>query len=120
MLESVTYSIRIPDTRVLYAVIEATALDPTASAGVKKEAEANLAWNGTWDQLSGINKSVMLAVGTDDILTPPNVTHQIAGQINGSWLVEFKDLPHIGSGYAPVEYGETTLNFLGVNESPPY
>ena len=62
----------------------------------------------------------MLAVGTDDILTPPNVTHQIAGQINGSWLVEFKDLPHIGSGYAPVEYGETTLNFLGVNESPPY
>lgn|SRR5208283_4436985 len=120
VLESVTYSIRIPDTKVLYALIEATALNPTASAGVKKEAEANLAWNGTWDQLSGINKSVMLAVGTDDILTPPNVTHQIAGQINGSWLVEFKDLPHIGSQYAPVEYGETTLNFLGVNESPPY
>ncbi|MGA2104206.1 MAG: alpha/beta hydrolase [Methanoregula sp.] len=120
VLESVTYSIRIPDTKVLYALIEATALNPSSSAGVKNEAEANLAWNGTWDQLSGINKSVMLAVGTDDILTPPNVTHQIAGQINGSWLVEFKDLPHIGSRYAPVEYSETTLNFLGVNESPPY
>jgi len=120
VLESVTYSIRIPDTKVLYALIEATALNPPSSAGVKNEAEANLAWNGTWNQLSGINKSVMLAVGTDDILTPPNVTHQIAGQINGSWLVEFKDLPHIGSRYAPVEYSETTLNFLGVNESPPY
>ena len=120
VLESVTYSIRIPDTKVLYALIEATALNPSSSAGVKNEAEANLAWNGTWNQLSGINKSVMLAVGTDDILTPPNVTHQIAGQINGSWLVEFKDLPHIGSRYAPVEYSETTLNFLGVNESPPY
>ncbi|MGB8219872.1 MAG: alpha/beta hydrolase [Methanoregula sp.] len=120
VLESVTYSIRTPDTRVLYALINATALNPTASEGVKEEAEANLAWNGTWDQLSGINKSVMLAVGTDDILTPPNVTHQIAGQINGSWLVEFKDLPHIGSRYAPVEYGETTLTFLGNNETPPY
>ena len=105
---------------MLYAVIEATALNPSSSEGVKNEAEANLAWNGTWDQLPGINKSVMLAVGTDDILTPPNVTHQIAGQINGSWLVEFRDLPHIGSRYAPIEYGETTLDFLGVNESPPY
>ena len=93
VLESVTYSIRIPDTKVLYAVIEATAFNQSAPAGLKNEAEANLAWNGTWDQLSGINKSVMLAVGTDDILTPPNVTHQIAGQINGSWLVEFKRPP---------------------------
>jgi pimeloyl-ACP methyl ester carboxylesterase len=120
VLESVTYSIRTPDTRVLYAVIAETARDPSASEGVKKEAEANLAWNGTWDQLSSINKSVMLAVGTDDILTPPNVTHQIAGQINGSWLVEFKGLPHIGSGYAPMQYGKTTLTFLGNNETPPY
>ena len=103
MLESVTYSIRIPDTRVLYAVIEATALDPTASAGVKKEAEANLAWNSTSNQLTG-DQQERDACGfvNDDILRRPNVTHQIAGQINGSWLVEFKDLPHMGSGYAPV------------------
>jgi pimeloyl-ACP methyl ester carboxylesterase len=120
VLESVTYSIRIPDTIVLYGLIESTAVNPNASAGVKNEAEANLAWNGSWDRLSGINKSVLLLVGSDDILTPPNVTHQIAGQISGSWLVEFKDLPHVGSHYAPVEYGKTTLNFLDVNQSPPY
>jgi pimeloyl-ACP methyl ester carboxylesterase len=60
VLESVTYSVRTPDTRVLYALINATALNPTASEGVKEEAEANLAWNGTWDQLSGINKSVKI------------------------------------------------------------
>jgi hypothetical protein len=44
----------------------------------------------------------------------------MAGQINGSRLVRFKDLPHIGSKYAPVEYGENALSFLGTNESPPY
>lgn len=120
VLESVTYSIRLPDTIVLYGLIESTAINPNSSAGVKNEAEANLAWNGSWDGLSGINKSVLLLVGSDDILTPPNVTHQIAGRINGSWLVEFKDLPHVGSHYAPVEYGKTTLNFLDVNQSPPY
>jgi len=120
VLESVTYSVRIPETIVLYDLIEKTATDPNASAGAKMEARANLAWNGTWDQLSGINKSVLVSVGSEDILTTPGVTHQIAGQIKGSWLVEFKGLPHVGSHYAPVEYGTTTLTFLGVNQTPPY
>jgi len=42
----------------------------------------------------------------------------MARQINGPWLVRFKGLPHAGSRYAPVEYGENALNFLGMNESP--
>lgn len=54
------------------------------------------------------------------ILTPQAVAVQIAGQINGSWLVRFRDEPHVGSRYAPVEYGENALNFLCMNESPPY
>jgi hypothetical protein len=60
----------------------------------------------------------MLVVGTADVLTPEAVTVQIAGQINGSWLVRFKGLPHVGSHYAPVEYGNNALYFLGTNESP--
>ena len=62
----------------------------------------------------------MLVVGTADVLTPQPVTYQMAGQINGSWLVRFKDLPHFGSKYAPFEYGANALAFLGNNESPPY
>ncbi len=120
VLDSVTYSIRIPQTKLLLDSIEASAVDPTKSEGVHKEAQANLAWNGSWDGLSGIHKDVMLVVGTVDVLTPEPVTVQIAGQINGSWLVRFKDLPHVGSHYAPVEYGENALAFLGNNESPPY
>ena len=42
----------------------------------------------------------------------------MAGQINGSWLVRFKGLPHVGSHYAPVQYGETAVYFLGTNVSP--
>jgi pimeloyl-ACP methyl ester carboxylesterase len=60
----------------------------------------------------------MLIVGTADDLTPDTISVQMAGQIKGSWLVRFKDLPHVGSHVAPVEYGETALTFLGMDESP--
>jgi pimeloyl-ACP methyl ester carboxylesterase len=121
ILDSVTHSIRIPETRLLYYAITSTlAPNSTQPEGVRKEAEANLAWNGSWDHLSGIQQDTMLVVGTADIMTPENVTVQIASQINGSWLVRFKGLPHVGSHEAPVEYGENALNFLGMNESPPY
>jgi len=120
VLDSVTYSIRIPQTKLLLEVIEVSGVDPAKPEGVHRESQANLAWNGSWDGLSGIHKDVMLVVGTSDVLTPQPVTLQIAGQINGSWLVRFKGLPHDGSNYAPVEYGNNALAFLGMHESPPY
>ena len=118
VLDSVTYSIQLPQTKLLLDSIKESAVDPTKPEGVHKEAQANLAWNGSYNGLSGINKDVMLVVGTKDVLTPESVTVQIAGQINGSWLVRFKGLPHDGSLYAPVEYGENALYFLGMDESP--
>jgi pimeloyl-ACP methyl ester carboxylesterase len=118
VLDSTSYSIRIPETKKLLGSIEAAATNPTLSEGIHKEAQANLAWNGSYDDLSGIQKDVMLVVGTKDVLTPDAVSVQIAGQINGSWLVRFKGLPHVGSHYAPVEYGENALTFLGMDESP--
>ncbi|MBP1927795.1 pimeloyl-ACP methyl ester carboxylesterase [Methanolinea mesophila] len=120
ILESATYDVRIPETKLLFDLIRLAALDPSQTAGVHREAEANLVWNGTWNGLSGINKSVMLVVGTNDLFTPQAVSVQMAGQINGSWLVRFKDEPHVGSRFAPVEYGEAALDFLCMNESPPY
>lgn len=118
VLDSVTYSIRVPETTLLFTIINQTASDPTQTAGVREEAQANLAWNGSWASLSGIDKDVMLVVGTGDVLTPEPVTVRMAGQINGSWLVRFKGLPHVGSHYAPVEYGENALDFLGMDQSP--
>jgi len=66
-----------------------------------------------------IQKNVILVVGTSDILTPQLVTARMAGQINGSWLERYNDLPHIWSRDAPVQYGENTLDFLGREEHPP-
>lgn len=118
ILDSVAYSIRLPETRLLFEIIESEAFNASTPYGIRKEAQANLAWNGSYDDLSGIEKDVMLVVGTEDILTPQAVAAQMAGQIDGSWLVRFKGLPHVGSHYAPVEYGKNALDFLGMDQSP--
>jgi pimeloyl-ACP methyl ester carboxylesterase len=118
ILDSVTYSIQIPETKRLLATITSAATDPDMSDGIHKEAQANLDWNGSYPFLSGIQKDVMLVVGTNDVITPDAVAVRMASQINGSWLVRFKGLPHVGSHYAPVQYGENALTFLGMDESP--
>ncbi|MDD4652658.1 MAG: alpha/beta hydrolase [Methanothrix sp.] len=118
VLDSSTYSVRIPETRLLREFIESAANNSTLSEGIHEEARANLAWNGSFNGLSGIKKDVMLVVGTNDVMTPDAVSVQMAGQINGSWLVRFKGLPHVGSHYAPIEYGENALTFLGMDQSP--
>ena len=121
VLDSVTYSVRAPEAAGLLNSIQAVANGTLPEPpGIVKEAQANLAWNGSWDNLSGIHKDVMLVVGTADTATPQPIAAQMAGQIDGSWLVRFKDLPHVGSRFAPVEYGENALDFLGMNETPPY
>jgi len=117
ILDSNTYSVRIPETEILLGVLEETAANASQPEGIRKEAQANLVWNGSYDGLSGIQKDVMLVVGTADILTPDDVSVRMAGQINGSWLVRFQGLPHVGSHYAPVEYGENALWFLGTDQS---
>jgi pimeloyl-ACP methyl ester carboxylesterase len=118
VLSSSSYSVRIPETEKLPGQVKSTAVDTTAPEGERKEAEAILAWNGTYDGLAGIDKDVMLIVSTSDDLTPDSVSVRMAGQIDGSWLVRFKGIPHAGSMYAPVEYGESVVTFLGMDESP--
>jgi pimeloyl-ACP methyl ester carboxylesterase len=118
ILDSSTYDARVPECQHLYAVLRQTAYDMNQTPGLRSEALANLAWNGTWDELPGIHKDVLIVVGTADTTTPDPVSARMAGQINGSWLVRYKGLNHIGSRYAPVQYAETAIFFLGTNESP--
>jgi pimeloyl-ACP methyl ester carboxylesterase len=120
VLDSNVYSIRIPETKELLGIIEAVNANSTFPRGLRNEAQADLAWNGSWDSLSGIHKDVMFVSGTADYLTPDAISVRMAGQINGSWLVRFRGLPHAGSDYAPAEYGENALAFLGTNESAPW
>jgi pimeloyl-ACP methyl ester carboxylesterase len=118
ILDSNSYSANIPECQVLHSTLLEVANDTSVSPGLRAEANANLAFNGTWAGLSGINKDVMLVVGTADVITPQPVSVQMAGQINGSWLVRFNGLPHIGNRNAPVQYGENAVYFLSTNQSP--
>ena len=112
------FNVNRNETQVLYDLVIDTKEDPSTPTGTRKEAEAILVWEGTYDDLSGITKDVMLVVGTDDDITPDTIAVEMAGQIDGSWLVRFKDVPHAGSYVAPVEYGDVVLTFLGMDESP--
>ncbi|WP_245320638.1 alpha/beta hydrolase [Methanofollis sp. W23] len=118
VLSSPSYIVGPNETATLYTLVIESAGDPSLPEGVRKEAGAILAWEGTYDGLSGITNDVMLLVGTDDVITPDSIAVQMAGEIEGSWLVRFKGIPHVGSAYAPEEYGRVVLTFLEVDESP--
>jgi pimeloyl-ACP methyl ester carboxylesterase len=118
VLSSASYSLHIPECQTLLHLIESIATNSSYSNGTRHEAQANLAWNGSWNGLAGIQKPVMLIVGTNDVLTPDVVSVQIAGQISASWLVRFKGIPHSGQSYAPVQYAESVMYFLALDETP--
>jgi len=118
ILDSNSYNANIPECQVLHSTLVQVANDTSVSPGLRAEANANLGFSGTWAGLSGINKDVMLVVGTADVITPQPVSVQMAGQINGSWVVRWEGRPHIGNRNAPVQYGETAVYFLSSNQSP--
>jgi pimeloyl-ACP methyl ester carboxylesterase len=120
VLSSATYSIRIPECATLLGIIEAISVNSSYPLGVREEAWANLYWNGSWGGLAGINKSVMLIVGTADALTPDPVSVQIASQINGSWVMRFEGILHSGQSYAPIQYANSVIYFLETNEAPVF
>jgi len=47
VLDSSTYDARVPECSTLFATLNKTANDPGQPAGLRAEAQANLAWNGT-------------------------------------------------------------------------
>ncbi|MFA5332271.1 MAG: alpha/beta hydrolase [Methanoregula sp.] len=60
--------VRLPENWKLLDVIQSAAGDSSLPQGLRNEALANLVWNGSCDNLSTINKDVMLVVGTSDEL----------------------------------------------------
>ncbi len=118
ILSSASYSASIPETEKLHGILEQAAENTDVPEGVRKEAVANLEWEGAYDGLSGITNYVMLITGTEDNLTPQSVAVDIADQNDGSWLIRYKGIPHAGSSYAPAEYGTIVTTFLKMDESP--
>ena len=120
VMSSATYDVYIPECSLLLSILQQYAGNTSTPIGLRNEALANLAWPGSYDQLANVNKSAMLIVGTADLLTPDVVSWNISGQINGSWLVRLKNIPHSGQSYAPVEYAANVINFLQTSQTPVY
>jgi pimeloyl-ACP methyl ester carboxylesterase len=112
ILSSATYSLDIPQTEILKNRLQSVASNPDADPVLRKYAEANLEWNGTYERLPEIQKRTLLLVGTEEVLTPVNVSVIIAEQIPDAQLVRFEGVGHSGEQYVPEEYANEILNFL--------
>jgi len=61
---------------------------------VRRQAAALAGWPGFGDRLAGLDKDVLLVVGQEDTVTPPDQSLALAGAIPGSWLVRFRNAGH--------------------------
>ncbi|NLV27958.1 MAG: alpha/beta hydrolase [Methanomicrobiales archaeon] len=112
ILDSSTYSIRIPETKELLGYLYSVISDPTLSEGNKNQAYANLLWNGTFKNLSTIKNDVLVIVGSKDTVTPPILSKKLFELIPNSTMVIINGTNHGGSSKNPEEYAKTTLHFL--------
>ncbi|UGV41699.1 alpha/beta hydrolase [Methanococcoides orientis] len=112
ILSSATYSLDVPETEILRSRIQYRASDPSTDPMIRKYAEGNLGWDGTYERLLGIQKKVLLLTGDKDILTPPELSITITEQVPNSQLVRFEGVGHLGEQYLPEEYANKILCFL--------
>lgn len=115
ILSSTTYSLEISQTEVLRGKLQAVASNPDADTVLRKYAEANLKWNGTYESLPGIQGKVLLLAGNEDTLTPANISVEMAEQFPDAQLVRFDGAGHCGEQYLPEEYADTILDFLSLH-----
>ena len=79
-------------------------------------ADAMIVWPGCCSRLSSLDKPVLVISGLDDDILPEPLAVQISGEIDGSWLVRYKNATHWLMYQDPVGLGRTVNNFLGVNQ----
>jgi len=72
-------------------------------------------WPGIYDQLSSIKLPTLILAGTADEVIPPGNALMIAGQIESSWLVRFRDGGHGMMFQFPAAMGEVVNTFLATS-----
>ncbi|SFM24850.1 alpha/beta fold hydrolase [Methanolobus profundi] len=112
ILSSATYSLDISQTDVLKAKLQAISSDPEANPVLQKYAKANLEWNGTYEQLPDIQNKVLLLTGTEDLLTPVDISLEMVEMIPDAQLVRFDGVGHCGEQDLGAEYADRILVFL--------
>ena len=87
-----------------------------SESGIFTAYNAGLNWNGSFDRLNQIDIPVLLTVGTEDVLTPPDFLRAMAGEIDGAWTAEFKGAGHGLMYQNPDGLSKTVKLFLEIDE----
>lgn len=112
ILSSATYSLNISETAILTNGLEAVADNPDADPVLRKYAEANLEWNGTYERLPDISINILLLTGTADVLTPSEVSDTMETRLPHAQSIMFEGIVHSGEMYAPEDYANAVIDFL--------
>ncbi len=112
ILSSAAYSVNVPETALLESMLRSCAANSDLDPSVRKQADASLKWNGTYERLPEIRSKTLLLVGTDDEFTPPVITLEIAEKLPGADYIVFKGAKHCGERFLPDEYSKAVLEFL--------
>ena len=112
ILSSATYSLNISETAVLKNGLQAVADNPDADPVLRKYAEANLEWNGTYERLPDISVNVLLLTGTADVLTPSEISDTMETRLPHAQSIMFEGIVHSGELYAPEDYANSVIDFL--------
>ena len=117
ILSSATYSTGIPETELMENMLRSCATNPSLEPAVRKQADANLKWNGTYERLPEIRSKTLLLVGTDDEFTSPAITLEIAEKLPDVEYIVFVGAKHCGERFLPVEYSKAVLDFLNEGDN---
>lgn len=71
-----------------------TAAKPVTPEIADMQKKAIEQWSGTVDRLAKLNKPVLIIVGQQDTITPPEESLEMAEKIPGSWLVRYEQATH--------------------------
>ena len=112
ILSSATYSLDIPQADILKNKLQYLASDPDTNPIIRKYAQANLKWNGTYDRLPEIQNKMLILVANEDVLTPPEISIKMAEQLPDAEIARFESAGHLGEQYLPEEYANEILLFL--------
>lgn len=79
---------------------------------IGRQAMALEHWNGSFSRLPQIKARTLLVTGTEDVITPPENSFIIGGEIPGAWVVQFRDAGHGLMYQYPQELADTVIFFL--------
>jgi pimeloyl-ACP methyl ester carboxylesterase len=89
---------------------------PPDPASVGRQREALASWPGFDGRLAGLDKAVLLVVGQEDTITPPEQSLKLAGMLPGAWLVRFRAAGHWLMYQTPGDLARVVEDFLDVRE----